>query len=108
MHLSLPSPISTYFAVSNGAAITELAHCFTPDAAVFDEGRAHRGHHAIASWQRNPRQKFTCTVKPVSISRTGDRMTVAADVAGNFPGSPVRLDHRFDLAGDRIQSLSIG
>ncbi len=39
--------------------------------------------------------------------RDGTQWTVRANVPGNFPGSPVRLDHVFELAGDAIRSLEI-
>jgi len=107
MAVSLPDVITAYFEVSNGADITHLTHCFTPDAVVLDEGRIHRGHEAIQSWQREAQMKSEYSVEPLGVVREGDRMTVTAKVAGNFPGSPVQLEHVFDLAGDKIRSLEI-
>ena len=77
------------------------------DAVVVDERQTYRGHDAIQSWRREAREKFEYTVEPVNVSRQGDRITVMANVVGNFPGSPVQLDHVFELAGDKIQSLEI-
>jgi hypothetical protein len=38
----------------------------------------------------------------------GDGKTVVtAKVSGNFPGSPLNLDHVFELHGDKIASLEI-
>ncbi|TFL11296.1 nuclear transport factor 2 family protein [Pusillimonas caeni] len=108
MSLSLPDPVSAYFDISNGSDITRLARCFTRDAVVVDEGRTYHGHDAIHLWQREARAKFEYIVEPVSASRDGDRLTVTANVVGNFPGSPVRLDHVFDLEADKIKSLRIG
>jgi hypothetical protein len=108
MNLSLPNSISTYFEVSNGSDVVHLTRCFTHDAVVSDESRTYRGHDAIQSWKREARKKFEYTVEPVSLSRDGDRLTITANVVGNFPGSPVQLDHVFDLAGDKIKSLEIG
>jgi len=107
MALSLPASVSTYFAISNGSDIAQIAGCFTPDAVVADEGRTHQGHAALQSWLREARKKFEYTVEPVSASRDGDRLTVRANVVGNFPGSPVQLDHVFELAGEKIRSLEI-
>ncbi|MBR8272274.1 nuclear transport factor 2 family protein [Burkholderia cenocepacia] len=107
MTLLLPDPIHAYFEFSNGADTRRAAHCFTPDAVVVDEGRTHRGHDAIESWKRASREQFEFAVEPVTVSRDGDRVTVKARVDGNFPGSPVQLDHVFDLAGDKIRSLEI-
>jgi len=108
MSLSLPSPVSAYFEISNGPDIARIVRCFTQDAVVVDEGRTHVGHDAIQSWQREVREKFEYTIQPLSVVQDGDRLRVATNVVGNFPGSPVQLDHVFDLAGERIRSLEIG
>lgn len=108
MTLSLPDSISTYFEISNGSDIAQIARCFALDAFVVDEGRTYQGHDAIQSWQREAQKKFEYTVEPVGVSRDGDRLKVTANVVGNFPGSPARLDHVFGLAGDKIKSLEIG
>ncbi|WP_081760349.1 nuclear transport factor 2 family protein [Bordetella petrii] len=107
MALSLPDPISAYFELSNGSDTVRVDYCFTQDAVVVDERRTHRGHEAIQSWKREARKKFEYTVEPVNVSREGDRITVLANVVGNFPGSPVQLDHVFELADDKIKSLEI-
>jgi len=104
----LPDPIARYFQISNGADAAGLDDCFTPDAQVHDERQTHRGHAAIRSWHHAVRSKFAYTVEPLGAVQQGDRHTVTANVVGNFPGSPVQLDHVFELAGDRIRSLEIG
>ncbi|KFX23422.1 polyketide cyclase [Pectobacterium atrosepticum] len=108
MSLSLPNAVSTYFEISNGSDIAQIVHCFTQDAVVVDEGQIYRGHTAIQSWQRETQKKFEYTVELVSLTRDGDRLSITANVVGNFPGSPVQLDHLFDLAGGKITSLEIG
>ncbi|MGY2463103.1 nuclear transport factor 2 family protein [Vreelandella sulfidaeris] len=107
MSLSLPDAISTYFRISNGADVSHIAECFTHDACVFDEGETHRGRPAIQAWMRATREKIEYRVEPVSVSQQGNTMVVTATVTGNFPGSPVQLDHAFQLAESQIQSLEI-
>lgn len=104
---SLPDPVSSYFELSNGSGTVRIDRCFTQDAVVVDERHTHRGHDAIQSWKREARKKFQYTVEPFSVSQDGDRITVTANLVGNFPGSPVQLDHVFELAGDKIKSLEI-
>lgn len=108
MPLSLPASVSVYFEISNGSDISQISHCFISNAVVVDEGKTHRGHVAIHAWQQEAQKKFKYTVEPVSASREGNRLKVAANVVGNFPGSPAQLDHLFDLDGDKIKSLEIG
>lgn len=107
MTLSLPDPIFIYFEISNGLDVARLDHCFMQDAVVVDERHTYRGLAAIQSWKREARKKFEYTVEPIKVSRNGDRITVVAHVVGNFPGSPVQLDHVFALAGDKIRLLEI-
>lgn len=108
MTLSLPDPITVYFEISNGSGSARLAQCFTEDAVVTDENCTHRGLDAIQAWKHEARSKFDYSVEPVSVARDSDRITVTANLVGNFPGSPVLLDHKFELAGDKIKSLQIG
>ncbi|WP_386079149.1 nuclear transport factor 2 family protein [Vreelandella sp. F11] len=107
MSLSLPDAITIYFTISNGADASHIANCFTQDACVFDEGETHRGHTAIQSWLRATRAKIVYRVQPVSVSHQDNTVVVAATVTGDFPGSPVQLDHTFQLADAQIQSLEI-
>lgn len=107
MSLSLPDAISTYFAISNGADITGVKHCFTADAVVIDEGQTHQGHAAIEAWQRAAQAAFDYSVEPIEVLIEGDRVTVTSNVVGNFPGSPVKLNHAFGLVDGRINSLEI-
>ncbi|MBZ5877433.1 nuclear transport factor 2 family protein [Chromohalobacter israelensis] len=108
MTFSLFPAIATYFEVSNGQDATRLTDCFTADAAVLDEGHIHQGHDAIQAWMAGTRKTFEYSVTPSAVTQAGRRVIVVAEVIGNFPGSPVRLEHRFLMSGDRIQSLEIG
>jgi hypothetical protein len=46
-------------------------------------------------------------VTPLSAVDRDGTTIVTGRVAGDFPGSPVTLDHVFRLEGDRIASLEI-
>lgn len=107
MPLPLPESITTYFDISNGADDARLAHCFTQDATVLDEGHVHQGHEAVLAWLRGARKRFEYSVEPLSVWQDGERVMVTTRVTGNFPGSPVQLHHVFQLVGDRIHSLEI-
>ncbi|OLO09187.1 polyketide cyclase [Salinicola sp. MH3R3-1] len=107
MSLSLPHAIATYFSISNGGDDARLDDCFTQDACVNDEEETHQGAEAIHVWLRAARDRFAYRVEPVSISRQGDTIIVNATVTGTFPGSPVRLDHTFQLVDAKIRSLEI-
>lgn len=103
----LPDCISTYYAVSNGADDALLDRCFTTGAIVRDEGETHEGIAAIRAWVQAAHIKYEYTVEPVEASLRGENVTVITTVTGNFPGSPVNLEHAFRLADDKIQTLEI-
>ncbi|CAD5109972.1 nuclear transport factor 2 family protein [Zestomonas carbonaria] len=108
MSTQLPNPIATFFEVSNGADSALLAQCFAPGATVHDEGRTHQGHAAIRAWLQEAQRLYEYSVEPLEASQQGTSIRVLARVVGNFPGSPVQLEHLFRLSGDRIASLEIG
>lgn len=107
MSLQLPEVVETYFDISNGGDASRLEACFSANATVTDEKRTHEGIEAIKSWKREARQTFTYQVEPIEVSHDEGTLTVTARVTGNFPGSPVMLDHTFTLEEGRIGSLEI-
>lgn len=104
---TLPESLVLYFEVSNGADDLRLDDCFAPDATVRDESQTHQGLQAIRLWLREARCKYQQQVEPLSLTRDGARVTVAGKVSGNFSGSPLKLNHVFELRDDKIQSLEI-
>lgn len=106
MPITLPGPIAAYFAAdqNDGDAV---AQCFTENAVVMDERRAHTGREAIREWKAEASAKFSYTTAPFAVSEEEDRTIVTAHVAGNFPGSPVDLRYAFVLEGRRIARLEI-
>jgi hypothetical protein len=69
---------------------------------VRDEGRTIKGIAAIKAWRSETGEKYHHTVEPLSFTERDGKTVVTAKVSGNFPGSPVKLDHVFELHGDRI------
>ena len=107
MNLQLPDAIQTYFAVSNGGDISRLAACFCAHASVTDENRTHQGIAAIKAWQQEARQAFTYSLEPLAATQKDDTLSVTARLVGNFPGSPLQLNHLFLLQDGQIRSLEI-
>ena len=107
MAIHLPAPIDTYFASENARDTEAVDRCFAADAIVRDEGRTIEGVAAIKAWRVDARRKYNHTVEPLSVIERAGRTVVTGRVSGNFPGSPVNLDHVFELDGNRIVSLEI-
>ena len=83
-------------------------------------GRAFlAGEHTSLEWQgcmngavetglRAARAKYHHSVTPISSTVRDGATIVIGRVAGDFPNSPIQLDHIFRLDGDKIASLEIG
>lgn len=103
----MPAAITAYFAFTRDGDARALSSCFTLDAVVHDEGRDHRGIDAITKWRDEAMAQTAFVAKPLSVEERAGRITVATEVTGNFPQSPIILDHVFTLEGDRISALEI-
>jgi hypothetical protein len=42
------------------------------------------------------------------LKESGNTVIIPTEVTGDFPGSPLTLNHRFTLRDDRISALEIG
>jgi hypothetical protein len=107
MTLSLPEPIANYFAADMAGDSSALARCFTADGVVRDEGGTFTGVAAIQQWNTQAKARYHYTVEPLSVNGRGGDIVVIGRLAGDFPGSPITLEHVFRIAGDRIVSLEI-
>ena len=62
---------------------------------------------AIREWNARAREKYHHTVEPLDMIERDGRTIVTGKVSGEFPGSPVNLEHVFSLEGDKIAFLDI-
>jgi hypothetical protein len=108
MKTEIPTIIESYFRASNTNDIEALVACFSPEATVIDENQTHRGTRQIKDWSVNVRKKFQFQTEILRAAKNPDGTTVTAKVSGSFPGSPVDLDFRFALQGNKITGLQIG
>jgi SnoaL-like protein len=107
MDITLPAPIDIYFASENAHDRSAIDRCFATDAIVRDEGRSIEGVAAIKAWRVETGEKYRHTVEPLGLSLQDGRVVVLSVLSGEFPGSPIRLEHIFKIDGDRITSLEI-
>ena len=107
MSINLPEPIAAYFAAEKAGDAGELARCFASDGVVHDEGGSFTGRAAIEHWNTTARAKYQHTVVPLVATERDGALVVMGRVSGQFPGSPVELQHVFRLDDDTIASLEI-
>ena len=97
--------IHRYFSLTPEADVNAYIAQFTEDAIVEDEGVQRKGIDAIRAWRTQvPRVAYT--IHDIFSTGTGDYAHV--DIAGDFPGSPVRLTFHFEFTpDDHIAALHI-
>jgi len=107
MDITLPAPIGIYFASENAHDPSAIDRCFAADAIVRDEGSTIKGIAAIKAWRVETGEKYRHTVEPLGLSMQDGRVVVLSIISGEFPGSPIRVEHIFKIDGERITSLEI-
>ena len=108
MTIELPDPIAGYFAAQGSGDYHEVSKCFAAAAIVHDEGGEIVGPDAIKVWMTEAKRKYRHHSVPTAVTHREDTIVVSAHVSGDFPGSPVTLDHAFRVANGKIVSLKIG
>jgi ketosteroid isomerase-like protein len=107
MSTALPKLVADYFAAENRGDTEALLQCFIDHALVRDEGRTIEGAGAIKQWMLDAKKKYQHTAEPIETVERDGKTVVIAKVSGNFPNSPVNLEHIFGFEGDKIASLEI-
>ena len=107
MAIDLPEPVAAYLAAEDAKDADALSRCFTEDGTVHDEGRDYRGRDSIRQWKQEVDTKYRYALQVVNAQTHGDKVIVRVRLTGEFPGSPVELDHIFKLSNDKIASLEI-
>ena len=108
MSIELPTTVAAYFAAESAGDAAALARCFARDGVVHDEGGSFTGRAAIERGNADARAKYHHTVEPLGATKRDGAIVVTGRVVGQFPGSPVDLQHVFRLNGQEITSLEIG
>jgi hypothetical protein len=107
MSIQLPAPLESYFASEDAHDTSPIDECFAANATVRDERRTMKGIAAIKAWRTETGEKYQHSVEPLAVSMRDGKVVVTGKVSGNFPGSPITLDHIFEIEGGKILSLEI-
>lgn len=108
MSIQLPSVIEEYYQAKNRHDTAAMLACFAADAVVHDEGEELCGTDAIAAWIEKTTSKYRVTVETTGVKKLNGETIVAAQVSGNFDGSPIELHYHFVVENDKIVRLAIG
>lgn len=105
--MNLPKAVENLVAAQNNFDSTAYANCFSETAVVFDEGRTHKGKKEIEHWIADANERYKAVMKPVEFEEKENESILKAEVSGTFPGSPVLMTYRLEMADELIQSLKI-
>lgn len=103
-----PAAVRAYLTLTNGDDHESALVAFAENAEVTDDGHTYRGTTEIRNWLTRTASAFSYTATPLTTHTKDDETTVTCRVEGNFPGSPITLDHRFQVnETGRIRQLAI-
>ena len=107
MTVTLPPPLDIYLSAEASTDVARLVECFAPDAVVRDEGRTITGLDAIMAWKKDTKARYQYTLQPLDVIQSKSAVKMRARLTGKFPGSPIEVTYRFELADGRIVRLEI-
>ena len=104
-----PDAVRAYMRLTADGDRVAAIVAFAETAQVTDDGHEYHGAAAVRTWLDRAASEYTFTTTPLAAHNpTTGQTTVTCHVEGNFPGSPVDLDYRFQLdSAQRIQRLEI-
>lgn len=104
---TLNPTLAGYIADMNSRDNESLLRRFTSRAVVVDEEATYRGADEIRAWLVKVQAAFEFTVEPLRSEQQGAEAILTCRTTGNFPGSPVDLQHFVTVEEDRIAALTI-
>jgi hypothetical protein len=107
MSIELQAPIDLHFSSENAYNLSAIVKSFDADVIVRDEGKTIMGVAAIKKWRIENAERYHHKVEPLSVSTQDGKVAVRGRVCGRFPGSPIELDHVFEIEGGKITALEI-
>ncbi len=102
---NLPTVIADLVSAQNNFDSMAFSACFNENAVVYDESRIHHGKTEIRNWIEKATKEYQMAVKPMEYLDSEQRL--AAEISGNFPGSPILLSYHFEFEAQLIESLRI-
>ncbi|AYN96710.1 nuclear transport factor 2 family protein [Pseudomonas sp. LTJR-52] len=107
MNVQLSNVAGTYLDISNDGNVSQRKNCFCSQITASGESKTHERIKAIEAWQYEAQGAVSYQVQPLHALPGEGRLTVFAQLTGNFPASPVQPGYVFLLEGDQVCSLEI-
>jgi uncharacterized protein (TIGR02246 family) len=107
MTSTIPPLLSAWLAAHNAHDAAAFAACFTDDATVRDEGRAHHGRPAIRAWFEEVSRRYRAVLAVTDVTEIAGEFVLTGSISGLFEGSPVRLRYVLATEDDKIVALRI-
>lgn len=107
MPMTMPETVQTYVDSTNELDAERFIGQFADNACVHDEGHYYCGIRAIREWREATNKKYKFSMKPLVVREHGNETMLTAELTGNFPGSPAKLQFDFAFHNGKITKLYI-
>jgi SnoaL-like domain len=107
MPLNVPPIVEEYLNAERAKDARRLSLFFCENGGVHDEDKDRLGRDAMRRWKEEVDAKYRYVSEPLAASVHENTVTVRARLTGDFPGSPVEVNHVFTLEDGKIVSLEI-
>jgi hypothetical protein len=105
--MNLPEIITRLLQAQDQFNSLAYADCFAETAVVYDEDEMHEGKEQIKLWNDVTNEKYRTVLEPIDFRQDENKAVLTAKVSGTFDGSPILLDHHFEMENGLIKSLEI-
>ena len=103
----LPTTIRAFLEAHEARDADAALALLTPRAVISDVGESFTGEEALRRFVSEAGAEFTYTDEITKVDRDGETWVVSHHLEGDFPGGKADLDYRFELEGERIESIHI-
>lgn len=107
MTITLTPLVAALLTAHNAHDTDAFVACFTDDATLRDEGRAHHGPVAIRSWFESVCRRYHPELEVTEIADVDGETILNVTVSGTFEGGPLRLRYILATEDGKFVALRI-
>lgn len=107
MTITLTPRIAALLAAHNSHNADAFVACFTADATLRDEGRAHHGPAAIRAWFESVCRRYQPEVDVTGVADVDGETILNVTVSGEFEGGPLALRYILAVEDEKFVALRI-
>jgi uncharacterized protein (TIGR02246 family) len=107
MTITLTPLVAALLAAHNAHDAEAFVACFTDDATLRDEGRAHHGPVAIRAWFESVCRRYRPELDVTGVADVAGETILSVTVSGAFEGGPLALRYILATEDEKFVALRI-